>query len=353
VIEVPRSWTDMSPAWVTTALSRHCPGVEVADVAAGPVADGTNRRGQLKLTYASGEGPPSVFVKLHGRLLHRLALMALGALTTEACLAEAGLRFPLDHPQAYAGGIDPPTLRTVVVMDDVTNLGGRPHDATRPLTVDQVATGLAGLARLHGAYWDKPLPGPLDFLRPWRLGAGWAPVSAASLARGFSLLRRRGVADRMPAGVSPFRLERQFRSSAVLAATGPQTVLHGDPHPGNTYALADGTTGFYDWQLARTGNWAHDVGYFLISSLTTEERARHQEDLLAGYLDALAGAGGQPPPWPAAWDRYRAAPAFGLATWVHTVAGGRFQAADVCTVTIQRFAAAYAELGTERSLVTP
>jgi len=351
VIAVPRSWADMTPGWVTGALSRRCPGAQVAEVAAGPVADGTNRRGRLDLTYSSGSGPPAVFVKLHGRMLHRLALVALGALSTEARLAEADVHLPIEHPEPYAGGVEARTLRTVVVTDDVTTSGGRPNDATRPLSVGEVAAGLAGLAALHGAYWQKRLAPNLAFLGPWRLGTRWAPVSVASLARGFTLLRRRGLGRRLPAGLTPLHLDKQFRASAALAATGAQTVLHGDPHPGNTYALPAGGTGFYDWQLARTGHWSHDVGYFLISSLGPDDRTAHQEQLLAGYLDALARAGGEPPPWAAAWDRYRASPAFGLATWVHTLAGGRFQAADVCVATIERFAAAYSELGTHRSPV--
>jgi aminoglycoside phosphotransferase (APT) family kinase protein len=44
------------------------------------------------------------------------------------------------------------------------------------------------------------------------------------------------------------RLRLRYR-----AGRGPQTLLHGDPHPGDTYGLPDGTTGFYDWQLARLG----------------------------------------------------------------------------------------------------
>jgi aminoglycoside phosphotransferase (APT) family kinase protein len=116
--------------------------------------------------------------------------------------------------------------------------------------------------------------------------------------------------------------------------------------------MAENRTGFYDWQLARTGNWSHDVGYFLVSSLDIADRRAHDEELLIGYLDALRRAGVDAPGADQAWTRYRATPAFGLGTWLHTLSAGSFQPVDVCLTTLQRFTAAYVDLETHRSLVT-
>ncbi|MHB1999953.1 MAG: phosphotransferase, partial [Solirubrobacteraceae bacterium] len=135
----------------------------------------------------------------------------------------------------------------------------------------------------------------------------------------------------------------------ALAATGPQTLLHGDPHPGNTYALAGGRTGFYDWQLIRTGNWSHDVGYFLVSSLDVASRREHERELLGGYLAALRGYGVAAPDAAGAWERYRASPAYGLGAWLHTFSAGSFQPESVCVATLERFAAAYDDLETARA----
>jgi Ser/Thr protein kinase RdoA (MazF antagonist) len=292
-----------------------------------------------------------VFVKIHGRAMHRWALVALGALTTEARLADSGAAMPLDRPVPYAAAIDRSRLRTVVVMDDITLLGGRPNAATAPLSVEEVHGGLAGLASLHAAYWDRPLPASLRFLRPWRLDRQWAPVSGANLWRGFRRLRQIDDGGTLPAGLSVGLLERQFRRGATLASTAPLTVLHGDPHPGNTYMLPGRRTGFYDWQLARTGHWSHDVGYFIVSSLEVEDRRSHERELLAGYVDALRSTGIDGPQPEHAWERYRATPAFGLGTWMHTLSAGSFQPIDVCLATIRRFGAAYDDLETARSIV--
>jgi hypothetical protein len=382
---------------MTAALARSFPGVEVAAVALDDVVEGTNSRARIALRYAaaSGPGPERVFVKRQGRLLHRLALIALRALGSEAQLFQSGIELPLEHAQSYAASFDHLRQTTIVVLEDVTIRGGRPNGVATPLSVAQARSGLEGLARLHAAYWQRPLPAELRFIRPWRLGRAWAPISRANLARGLRRLRSEGAGELVPHGADAGLLERQFRASARLAAMGPQTILHGDPHACNTYALPSassalpgatakppgttstppgatakppGTTstpprttstpprttsalpgalvGFYDWQLVRLGNWAHDVGYFLVSSLDIADRRRHERELLQGYLEALGANGGAPPSFQAAWESYRSTPAFGLCTWLHTFAVASFQPDTVCLPTIARFAAAYEDLQT-------
>jgi aminoglycoside phosphotransferase (APT) family kinase protein len=336
VLRVPRNWSELTPAWLTEALAPRFPGAVVAAVAVDGVEHGTNSRARLSLEYAAGTGPRVVFVKREGSVLNRLALTALGAREAEADLAAARADLPLPHPELYAAAVDRRRLAAVVLMEDVTERGATPHDATRPLSVDQVRDGLCGLARLHAAYWGRPQT--LDFVRPWRLGAVWAPVSWASLLNARRRLRTLGRLELMPDDAAA--IERGFRGWAATAATGPQTLLHGDPHPGNTYGLPDGTTGFYDWQLVRSGSWVHDVGYFVASSLTVADRRAHERDLLAGYL---ADLGPGAPPADEAWDLYRRTPVFGLASWLHTLSGGGFQPVELCLATLERFAAAYAD----------
>ena len=343
VLSAPRSWSGLTPAWMTAALAPHFPGVVVNGVRVGDVADGTNRRARVRLRYQSDRGPESVFVKREGRVLNRLALLALGALESEARLFDSGAYLPLEHAMPYAAAVNRRRLATMVVMEDVTLRSAHPNVATIALTVDQVRSGLRGLARLHAAYWDRPLPEPMRFLRPWRISLAWAPLSLASLARARRLLRSGGHARLLPPLADAATLERGFRRWATVAASGPQTVLHGDPHPGNTYALADEVTGFYDWQLVRTGNWSHDIGYFITSSLDVGDRRVHERSLLRCYLDELTKGGAPAPEFESAWRLYRLTPAFGLGTWLHTLSGGGFQPIEECLATIERFAAAYAD----------
>ena len=62
-----------------------------------------------------------------------------------------------------------------VVMEDLVQRGADPRDATRPMTVDQVANGLRGLARLHSRYWGlsrKSHP-KLRWVKTWKPSKGW------------------------------------------------------------------------------------------------------------------------------------------------------------------------------------
>ncbi len=348
MLRVPHAWPDLTPAWMSEALSRSFPGAVVDRVEISDLADGTNRRARALLGYRAGPGPASVFVKREGRMLNRLALLALGAWDAEARLFASGVALPIEHPVPYAAAVDRHRLATVVVMEDVTLRAGQANDATLPLSPEEVRSGLRGLARLHAAYWGRRVPAAIGFLRPWRLGRRWAPVSLASLARGVRLVRSHGSAGILPMGVTATELERGFRGWSSIAASGPQTVLHGDPHPGNTYGLPGEETGFYDWQLVRMGNWSHDVGYFIASSLGIAERRAHERELLERYLGELARADGSPPNRDDAWSLYRRTPAYGLGTWLHTLSGGGFQPVDQCLVVIERFASAYVDHGAGR-----
>jgi hypothetical protein len=350
-VPVPAGWHEVTARWMTRALGARLPGSVVGAVEVADVDRGTNTRARVHLEYSSGSGPPSVFVKAPGSSGNRLALAALGALFTEARLASSGAALPVDHPTFYAAGTDHVRLGAVVVMHDLAVDGFRPNDATTPLAPWRVRSGLVGLAHLHAAFWGRRLPAQLGFLRPWELGRALSLASTASLARGLRRLDARGWPVPRPRRLDARTLAGQFRSSTILASSsGPRTVLHGDPHPGNTYAAGARGTGFFDWQLARTGDWSHDVGYFLVASLDVDERRRHERSLLAAYLDELGSSGVAAPDWGAAWARYRSTPAFGLATWVHTFSFGSFQPPSVCLPTIGRFAAAYEDLEAGRAL---
>lgn len=348
-LTVPHALTDLTPRWMTAALSSRLPGVIVASVEVEPARAGTNAHARVALTYRRGSGPASVFVKGPGSLHNRLSLAALGALATEARLAAAGVELPLPHPRPYAGAVDRRRLAAAVVMDDVVASGATPNDGVRPLSVAQVRSGLGALAHLHAAFAGARRPPALAFLRPWRLSRGWALVSAANLGRGVRRHRRLTGRSPMPAGLTVPDLARQFRRWATVAGTGAQTLLHGDPHPANTYALAGDQIGFCDWQLARTGHWSHDVGYFVTGSLHPGERRAHERSLLDGYLGSLRAGGGAAEAPDAAWERYRASQAYGLAAWLHTLAFATFQPDALSLAMVARYAAAYGDLDTAAS----
>ena len=137
---------------MTAAITRHHPDASVADVSILTVDDGTNRRVRLGLTYSRGAGPASVFLKAHAPA-HRIVHLRNGNLFNEARLFACGAELPVEHPLVYKAVVDYLRLDFLLVMEDLKQRGADPRDATRPLTHEQVAMGLRGLARLHSRYW--------------------------------------------------------------------------------------------------------------------------------------------------------------------------------------------------------
>lgn len=136
---------------------------------------------------------------------------------------------------------------------------------------------------------------------------------------------------------------------------GPTTLLHGDAHVGNTYLVPDGsgkhTVGFLDWQVARRGNFALDLGYFLQGALSTEDRRRNERSILEAYRDALGLPADEMPSLDEIWLRYRASVAHGLTLWLCTASAGElWQRPDIALALAQRYSAAYEDLQTAAAI---
>jgi hypothetical protein len=178
-LSIPRGWAGITPAWMTDALRRHHPDAVVSDVEVVLRDDGTNRRARLGLTYSAGTGPATVFAKAVDPAHAELVALTSG-LFHEPRLFNAGVVLPLDHPAVYAAIIDEDASDFLMIMEDVVARGADPRDSTRPMTVDQVASGVRGLAKLHGEFWgDRITSDPaLSWVEPFVAFAGleYAPL---------------------------------------------------------------------------------------------------------------------------------------------------------------------------------
>ena len=351
-LQVPRSWEDVTPRWMTQVLSRSFPGAVVDRVDLGEIDVGTTSRVIATLGYSSGKGPASVFIKAQGSVDHRLVLASLYSLRKESWLFASGEELPLEVPAGYGVGIDARRLDCVLVMEDVTARGGVPNISTDPLGPAQVRDGLLGLARLHARHWGEPLPAELQFIRPWRVSPAWAGFFGGGISSGVLRLRRSGDADVLPEGLdSPVKAFRGFAKWARAARQGPQVLLHGDAHVGNTYALAGDRIGWYDWQLTRRGSWAHDVGYFIVSAMSVEDRRAHERELIGAYVDQVNAERPGALTFEQAWAAYSATPPYGLGIFLQTLGLGGYQSDEVSRVCVERFGRAGQDLGSAAALI--
>jgi hypothetical protein len=347
-LSIPQGWEEITPEWMTAALGRHFPDAKVSDVTVVLRDDGTNRRARLGLTYSDGAGPATVFAKAVDPAHADLVELTSG-LFHEPRLFASEVFLPLDHPTVYAALIDEKGRDFLMIMEDVVARGADPRDSTRPMSIDQVASGVRGLARLHSKYWGKRLTRrpALGWVEPFVPFAGleYAPLHIAFERLGDS------VPPEIPSMTATDLFTDIWARYIRTLTASPQTLLHGDPHIGNTYVLPDDEVGFLDWQMVRRGNWSLDLGYFLQGALTIKDRRRGERDLVDEYRGALTLPDDEMPTADEVWLRYRASVAHGLAIWIATLSGGdAWQRPEICLEFAQRYSAAFVDLETRAAL---
>lgn len=346
---IPPHWENVTPEWMTAAIASHHPQARVKQAELVMRDDGTNRRARFALTYAEGDGPRSVFLKAHAAH-HRIVHLRNGNLFNEARLFACDVPLGVDHPVVYKSIVDRLRLDFLLVMEDLNQRGADPRDSTRPMTVEQVANGLRGLARLHSLYWglSRKTHPKLGWVKTWKPSQGWQVGLKRCVPIG---LERAGKA--IPDDVARLSGDKivEFWARYVKSLTqGPMTLLHGDAHIGNTYVLADGDVGFLDWQVVRRGSWSQDVGYFLVGALTEQDRRDHERQLIEEYRNALDIPDDQRPSAAEAWLAYRTTPAYGMAIWLSTLGTNSYQPQEISLALAQRFSAAFVELDTVAAL---
>lgn len=346
---VPRTMDALTPQWVTSALATHHPGVEVSSVEVVDVDPGTTTRVRLRLHYRAGEGPETVFMKTQGGLSHRLMLQTMGILFPEERLFRTQEMLPIETPRVYATAVDRARLWPIVLMEDLTLRGAIAQHFSGPLDPEVVGRGLDQLASLHARFWGVgPGQDALGWVPRWRTMPGWGLVVGSNSQAGIRRLSKLGRHDLLLAEANNWRrMTTWWARSQNSVFRGLPTLLHGDTHPGNTYRIPDGPTGFLDWQCVRRGSWEHDVGYFLVGALDVDDRRAHERELLDRYLTGLREHGVEPPTSAQAWSRYRQTPAYGFPIWVAVFGLGPDYQADENTIpAVERYAAAFQDLRT-------
>jgi hypothetical protein len=298
----------LTPAWLSAALGRQFPGVEVTRVHPGPVVSrvSTNARFRVECRDGIPAGlSPDLCVKGYFADCSDAAATSRTAGVPEALFyrhlaGASGVR----TLACFFAEVDPDTQHGILITGDVAAQGATFLDALSPYSADQAAESLEQYAILHGRTW------------------GWARSSEPWLApRLKATMRARGlreitgnfggpIGSRVPDEVREAErlLGAVRRLADRLETAGPRCLLHGDAHVGNLYLDAARRPSLVDWQLVQAGPWYLDVGYHIGCTLSPEERRRSETDLLAHYLDRLRSETAAAP----SWDDARCSMAMGL-----------------------------------------
>jgi phosphotransferase family enzyme len=350
--DVPRNGTELNVEWLTDVLCHEHPGARVTAYSTPGGSVGTSTRTALRVTYnAAGQAaglPTVLFTKTTAQLGQRLVLGAADVLHGETNFY---LKFrpavEMEAPNAYWGGVDESSWRSMILMEDVAVTKGaefiRP---TTPLTRGQVEDVLLNMAAYHGAWWQAPelkiLKDPTDHLNNVSQFIDFERRCAVGMERAKSVIPARlfGQADRLWKGTE--------KSLKIATEVLPPTLLHGDSHVGQTYITGGGRMGLADWQATMQGGWAYDFSYFVGSACEPDDRRKWERELLELYLEGLARSGGTAPSFEEAWLRYRQCLFYPYSAWAFTIGRAfyqpKMQPVDVCLVIIKRLATAIDDL---------
>lgn len=296
---LPLDFAQVTPGWLTEVFQPRYPGVKIAAMTLLQTIPGHT----TKARYALERNPAAIDAGIPAQVCLK-ANWTGDPLSSEVCVNEARFfqllrsSFDLPAPQCHFADWDDDDQgrQGLIMLEDLVPQGGQFGASGQSLSIDEVAASLEQLALLHGRTWnaqelrdhawlqtavaaDTPTDDYWTLMKDY-VGAhnakpdhlavlpGWAAQQPARLHEAFLQLRAQETAD-----------------------PRPLCLVHGDAHAGNSYRRTDGRRLWFDWQIVRKGRPFRDVTYFLVGSLSIEDRRTAERQLIDHYCGAMAALG--------------------------------------------------------------
>jgi hypothetical protein len=318
-MKLPMTIDGITKQWMSETLSVGRSPVEVASMEQLQILHGGATKIRYKLQYGANKSaglPEILWLKIGFEPHHEYVETIMRAYTAEVqAYNKIVPNYDVHTPKPYFAHTQESPPQAAIILEDLTLRGVTFNVALKPITVDTAAAGLETLARLHAKSWGDPRLDNYSFLHlplsgpPGKVYGDFVRDSE----RYFKSVRGYSV---------PVKLHNREQFAAALpayirfASGGPRCFLHGDAHVGNTYTEKDGSVGILDWQMICKGYWAHEIGYFLASSLDVPDRRAAERDLLSHYLTELQKNGVNAPHFRDAWDDYRRSMFYAFIVWM-------------------------------------
>ncbi|MCV6970461.1 phosphotransferase family protein [Mycobacterium bohemicum] len=292
-MSIPRSPGDVTPQWLSAALSGRRAEVEVRDVDVAAIGTGqTGATYRVTARYATDPGDlPSTFViKLPAQDDTVRDRVTIGYRSECAFYAEVADRVSVPTPQCFYCEITEDALEYALLLaDQAPAVQG---DQIAGCGEKEARLAVVALAGLHGPSWCDPVwldfPG-VAFARPDEASAkGLGDV--AKMSADITLEK---LGDRMSEqDRETFTTAMGLVTPWLLTEYDRFALLHGDYRLDNMLFDPDRTrVSVVDWQTLGVGLPARDLAYFTATSLDSDLRASVERDLVEEYHRALLGHG--------------------------------------------------------------
>ncbi|MHB8438356.1 MAG: phosphotransferase, partial [Acidimicrobiales bacterium] len=283
------------------AVSQRVESIDIEPVGTGQMADSF----RLHLHYGAGDWGPATIVGKFTAADEQSRTTGVSMRTSEVEVRFyqqlAGV-LPIRTPHCHHADVDPATARFVLLLEDVAP--ARQGDQVTGCTVDEAASALEEMAKLHAPRWGDPDLAGLEWLNRRN-------EEQLDLLESIYPLFFAGFVDRYGDGLAPpiADVGEEFfpHIGDYLRAVAPlRTVQHADFRVDNLlFGGADGRVVVVDWQTVTLGPGAADLAYFLGGSLPVEIRRTHEADLVRHYLDQLVAGGVEGYGFDELWEDYR------------------------------------------------
>jgi hypothetical protein len=293
VVSIPRYPGDVTPEWLSAALSEHRIPVQVSDVDV--VAIGTGQTGatyRVTARYATDPGdlPQTFVIKLPAQDNTVRDRVTIGYRSECAFYATVADRVQVPTPRCFYCQITEDALDYALLLaDQAPAVQG---DQIAGCGEQEARLAVVALAGLHGPSWcdsvwlDFPA---IAFGRPDEASAtGLGDVAKMSADITLEKLGDRMTADDRETFTTTMGLVTPW----LLAEYDRFALLHGDYRLDNMLFDPDRTrVSVVDWQTLGVGLPARDLAYFTATSLDSQLRSAIEKDLVDEYYRALLGYG--------------------------------------------------------------
>jgi hypothetical protein len=194
-------------------------------------------------------------------------------------------------PGLYYADMSPEAKQFVLLLEDLGKM--TPGDQVHRCSMQQMEMGVRSLARFHRMWWENPALDSYPWLRRPHM------PKAEKGSKNWYLPIWQSFVDKYAKiyGLS----SKEIRLGDCVAAYSPLTnrllgeshwtLAHGDYRAENLFfnpSNPDREVVAHDWQLVHIGNGSWDLAYFLLSSMSLEQRRRHEQRLINLYLSELS-----------------------------------------------------------------
>jgi len=320
---LPRDLADVTPEWLTSVMRNRYPGLEIRGWEVLDLRNGHTTKMRVKLDmnevgHAAGV-PESVCLKANwSGGFADVDIHALEARFYHFARDTMKVPSPIGYFSDWETGHDG---QGIVVMEDLVAAGGTFGHSTDHIGVDGVAKALEAFAGFHGGSWGDPRLKTFDWLPTSmdtpidcdQLKFMWQWVEKNLVKPEYQTLLPRWLLD------DPQHFHKVFGALSLFEQRqkGPQSIVHGDGHQGNSYVRASGERIWIDFQLVRKGRPWRDLSYFMVGALTIEERRANERQLIEHYREHLVATGAQDVPGiDEIWETYRRWPIYGAQAWI-------------------------------------